>query len=145
MQNFDLYLIHRHEHSKAAQMVARANSVIRVGLHHTAATGRPCPSIFRGIPEHTGVVKFIQLENKTHRIIIIAKIFHCRKRLLAITLKLDTTCSGWWKVKLTGSLSWLVLLLLTTTVVTLELILKLSPACGFIPLKKPSTESSRFS
>lgn len=59
MQSFNLHLIERHEHSKAAQMVAGTHSVFSVGLHHTAATRRPCPSFLRGIPEHTGVVRFI--------------------------------------------------------------------------------------
>lgn len=57
----NLHLIERHEHSKAAQMVAGTHSVFRVGLHYIAATRRPCTSFFRGIPEHTGVVRVIGL------------------------------------------------------------------------------------
>lgn len=59
MMNFNLHLIECHENSKAAQMVAGTHGVVRVGLHYTATVRRPCTSFFRGIPEHTGVVRFI--------------------------------------------------------------------------------------
>lgn len=70
----------------------------------------------------------------------------CRDILYVIILnsKLYVTCSRWSKVNLTGSWRWLVFVLLTATVTTLELSLKVWFACRFIPLKKTSAEPFRF-
>lgn len=54
-KSINLYVIERHENSKAAEMGAGAHSVFRGGLHHFAATRGPCASFLRGIPEHTDV------------------------------------------------------------------------------------------
>lgn len=61
---FNLHLVERHEHREAAQVVAGAHGVFRVGLQHTASTVRPRPTSLRGVPEHTGVVVFVCLWNK---------------------------------------------------------------------------------
>lgn len=61
---FNLHLVERHEHREAAQVVAGAHGVFRVGLQHAASTVRPRPTSLRGVPEHTGVVVFVCLWNK---------------------------------------------------------------------------------
>lgn len=59
--SFNLHLVERHEHRKAAQVVAGAHGVFIVGLQHAASTVRPGPTSLRGVPEHTGVVVFVCL------------------------------------------------------------------------------------